>query len=229
MAVSKGEIFVSPLADNDIPASFRVLSKSFGHDAPFVDIYFPAHDTPAGQAQGSKRLQAWKQSAPNSTFLKAVTKTGSQQERLIGIAIWTHMEQAPPAELDQTENVVGVWPDERDREFMTRLWREYVVPRSQAINESQGKGVYGALVLELLAVDPDYQRLGAGKALVSWGTRVADEKGLQSVVEGTPVGRRLYEQCGMRAEIEEMRFDVGEKFSSRRKPHLIFLTREPHF
>jgi len=37
----------------------------------------------------------------------------------------------------------------------------------------------GQTVLELLAVDPDYQRLGAGNALVSWGTRVADEKSLK--------------------------------------------------
>lgn len=29
----------------------------------------------------------------------------------------------------------------------------------------------------------------------------------------------------MQAEIEEMRFDVGEEFVSRRLPELIFLTR----
>jgi len=145
MVVFKGQICVAPLADDDIPASFQVLSKSFGHDAPFVDIYFPAHDTPAGQAQGSKRLQAWKHGAPNSTFLKAVTKTGPCQDRLIGIAIWTHMDEAPPAELEKVEDVEEVWPDEKDREFMTRLWREYVVPRSEAIEGSKGRGVYGEL------------------------------------------------------------------------------------
>lgn len=31
----------------------------------------------------------------------------------------------------------------------------------------------------------------------------------------------------MRAQIEEMRFDVGDVFSGRRKPTLVFLTREP--
>ena len=34
------------------------------------------------------------------------------------------------------------------------------------------------IVLESLAVHPEYQRLGAGSALVTWGTRAADEKGL---------------------------------------------------
>ena len=32
------------------------------------------------------------------------------------------------------------------------------------------------IVLELLAVHPDYQRLGAGTALVKWGTHAADDK-----------------------------------------------------
>lgn len=61
----------------------------------------------------------------------------------MGLAIWTVMKEAPPAELSMVENVEEVWPDQSDREFMTRLWRDYVVPRTRAINDSGGKGVYG--------------------------------------------------------------------------------------
>jgi hypothetical protein len=60
---------------------------------------------------------------------------------------------------------------------------------------------------------------------VTWGTKVADELKVRAVVEGTPVGRHLYEKCGFRTEIEEMRFDVGEEFSKRTKPKLIFMIR----
>lgn len=42
--------------------------------------------------------------------------------------------------------------------------------------------LHPSAVLELLAVHPDYQRLGAGKALVQWGTKAADEQGLQVVL-----------------------------------------------
>lgn len=35
------------------------------------------------------------------------------------------------------------------------------------------------LVLELLAVHPDYQGLGAGSGLVRWGTDKADEQGIE--------------------------------------------------
>jgi hypothetical protein len=136
------KLSVALLSDEDIPASFQLMSKSFGHDAPFIDIYFPAHDTPAGQEKGSKRLAAWKQSSPDSTFLKAVHPDQNDQQRIIGFAVWTYMQEPPPAELHKVEDVNEVWPDEQDREFMTRIWKAYVTPRSKAIEESRG-GVYG--------------------------------------------------------------------------------------
>ncbi|KAI0886506.1 uncharacterized protein GGS22DRAFT_114338 [Annulohypoxylon maeteangense] len=222
MAPDKVDVVL--LSDEEIPTCFEILSKSFSNGAPFVDIYFPHHDTPSGQAQGSKRLLEWKKSSSDSTFLKAVARGNhGEQEHIIGLAVWTYMKEAPHAELDKDENVVEVWPDEDDREYMTRLWRDYVIPRTQAIAASDGKGVY---VLELLAVHPDYQRLGAGTALVKWGTKAADEQGIKAVVEGTPVARRLYEQSGFHAKIGEMRFDTGEEFAGRRKPNLIFMVRE---
>ena len=138
------KVSVALLSDGDIPASFQILSKSFDHDAPFIDMYFPGHDTTSGQAQGSRRFAIWKQTSKTSTFLKAVMQAGKGDENhIIGIAVWTYMKEAPPAQLDEVENVEEVWPDEADREFMTRLWREYVKPRTQVIRDSRGQGVYG--------------------------------------------------------------------------------------
>lgn len=138
---------VTLLTEDDMQSSFAVLSRSFGHDAPFIDIYFPAHDTSLGQEQGSRRLSAWKASSNvNSTFLKATLRPKhADEEILIGIAVWTLMNEPPPADLASVEDVTDVWPDEQDREFMTRLWKDYVVPRTIAIENSGDKGVYGVL------------------------------------------------------------------------------------
>jgi hypothetical protein len=130
---------VTLVSDEDIPTCFQILSKSFGHDAPFVDILYPHHDTPSGQAQGSKRMLAWKQSSDESTFLKAVTDQG----QMIGVAVWTYMKELPSADMANWEKVEEIWPDKEDWKFMDRLWRDYIVPRSQAITDSEGKGVYG--------------------------------------------------------------------------------------
>jgi len=138
------KVSVTLLSDEDVPASFDVISRSFGHDAPFIDMYFPHHDTPSGQAKGSKRLAAWKQASSNSTFLKAAAQAvDGNEERVIGIGVWTFMKEAPPADVAKVENVEEVWPEAGDREFMSRLWRDYVQPRTQAIQNSNGKGVYG--------------------------------------------------------------------------------------
>ncbi|KAI0968149.1 hypothetical protein F4678DRAFT_443425 [Xylaria arbuscula] len=225
MATSKTAVVL--MNDEDVPTCFKILSDSFGHDAPLVAVYFPNHDTLAGQLQGSNRLAAWKRTAPDSKFLKAVAtieKDGASEERIVGFSIWTYMRDIPPQEIEEVENVDEVWPDATERRFMASLWKEYVKPRTQAVRDAQGKGVY---VLEFLAVHPDYQRLGAGAALVNWGIQASDRLQAKAVVESTPAGRRVYEKCGMRPEIEEMRFDVGEEFSDRVKPTLIFMTREP--
>ncbi|KAI1736980.1 hypothetical protein F4680DRAFT_429805 [Xylaria scruposa] len=219
---------VALVGDEDIPKCFQILSESFGHDAPFVDIYFPNHDTLIGQVQGSKRLATWRNTSKNSTFLKAVIRINEKnkvdEDSIIGFAIWTHMKDPPPVDIEKAENVEEVWPNEQDRKFMAQLWKDYVKPRTQAVKDSGEKGVN---VLELLAVHPDHQRHGAGRALVEWGTRAADRMAIKAVVEGTPVGRRLYEKCGLHVEIEEMLFDTAEEFKGRKKPKLLFMTREP--
>ncbi|KAJ4288591.1 hypothetical protein N0V90_011828 [Kalmusia sp. IMI 367209] len=219
------KVHIAALQDSDIPTAFSMMSQSFGHDAPFINAYFISHDTPAGQAQGAKRLLAWKQSAPESTFLKAVL-TQDGEEIIIGLAIWTHMVEAPPQTLEATEGADEVkeyWPDEQDREWMKILWSEYVKPRTEAVKSAGEKGVY---VLELLAVHPSYQRLGAGAALVKWGVAAADEKGLGAVIESTDAGRLLYEKCGLKCEIEQMEFNVGEGFKGKKTPKLSFMVRE---
>ncbi|KAI1178409.1 hypothetical protein F4777DRAFT_537602 [Nemania sp. FL0916] len=224
---ANNDIYVSLIADEEIDSCFKILSKSFGHDAPFVDIYFPNHDTANGQIQGSNRLTAWKHASQDSTFLKAVTSVPGvpgDEQRIIGFAVWTHMKEIPPQKLEDAEDAEEVWPDPSDRKFMAGLWQDYVKSRTQAVTNSHGKGIY---VLELLAVHPDYQRMGAGTALVTWGIQASDKLQVEAVVEGTPAGRRIYEKCGMSAEIEEMRFDPGEEFSQRKKPKLVFMTRRP--
>lgn len=137
---------VALVGTEDMATCFEVVSKSFGHDAPFMDIYFPNHDTPSGQLQGSNRLTAWRRSTENSVFLKAVTSIEgdpANKQRIMGFAIWTHMKDIPPQKLENAENVEEIWPDVNDRKFMAAMWEEYVKPRTQAVRDSHGKGVYG--------------------------------------------------------------------------------------
>lgn len=144
---TSSKIVVEECTDDDMPEFFSVMSRAFGHDAPFVDMYFPNHDMEKGQVQDSKRFAAWRNYG-TSSFIKAVFKSGDEnQDRIIGIAVWTHMKQAPSANIEDLEDVASVWPAEDDAEYMKRLWAKYVVPRTHAVNTSKGAGVYGVIPL----------------------------------------------------------------------------------
>ncbi|KAI0438355.1 hypothetical protein F4803DRAFT_535469 [Xylaria telfairii] len=146
-------------------------------------------------------------------------------ERIVCLAVWTVMKDVPPSKLEDAEDVAEVWPDMNDRIFMASLGEDYAEPRSQAIKDSAVNGIY---VLELLAVYPAYRHIiGAGTALVTWGTQAADTLHVKAVVEGTLAGRRLYENCGFVIEADKIFFQHAEKFPARPKPKLIFMVRKP--
>lgn len=46
-------------------------------------------------------------------------------------------------------------------------------------------------------VHPDHRRRGAGHLLVEWGTKKADEMGVEMFVESTEDGKPLYDRHGL--------------------------------
>lgn len=52
------------------------------------------------------------------------------------------------------------------------------------------------LDLEVLGTSPAYQKQGYGKALVKWGTDLADQLGVECYLDASPVGRILYTANG---------------------------------
>jgi hypothetical protein len=158
------QISISECLDEDLPAAMATISNGFGHDAPFFDYYFPAHDTPAGQESGLKRLQYWKQHSPKSTFLKATAEDG----KLIGFGVWTFMTVPVSDKLDEVEeDVAGTWPDKDDADHMRELWQLYVPCRNGAIKDSKGRGVYG-VYKSLFQPSPCCEVLTARQSLKCW-------------------------------------------------------------
>ena len=56
------------------------------------------------------------------------------------------------------------------------------------------------LVIYFTFTHPQYRNRGAGHLLMEWGTRKADELGLEIFVEASPLGFQLYSKHGFRAE-----------------------------
>ncbi|KAJ7157560.1 hypothetical protein C8R43DRAFT_883148 [Mycena crocata] len=239
MSTTTSNISVEPCTPSDLSRCCTIMTDAFQDNAPFLSAYFPNLASEEGKKQGTARLQKWQASDPRSHFLKAVERSSSGGTTAIGFAVWTHMLEAPLPDLAATEDVEATWGKGDDARFIQDLWADYVVPRGEESGVSRIASIVSFRngcrtadflrpVLELLAVDPEYGRRGAGTKLVRWGTDKADEMGLEAVVEGTPVGKPVYERSGFRTVIEEMKFEKAEKhFPNKRMPVLVFMTRTP--
>ncbi|MCJ1312464.1 hypothetical protein MMC25_006138 [Agyrium rufum] len=76
------------------------------------------------------------------------------------------------------------------------------------------------LALQIMFTHPAYRRKGAGTMLMKWGTELADELGLESWVQATPLGKALYLHFGYEVVKELLLVpdvDEGEKSDEWRR------------
>jgi hypothetical protein len=74
----------------------------------------------------------------------------------------------------------------------------------------------------MIFTDPKHQRRGAGSMLVKWGVDKADEMGVETCLEATLFGRRVYEKFGFHVtERVVVPVPVPEKWAD--KPTLGYL------
>lgn len=65
------------------------------------------------------------------------------------------------------------------------------------------------LTLETLVAHPDHHRRGAGRILLDWGVRKAEEQNWQMYLSATPIGFKSYERVGFKT-VKEITFDRGD-------------------
>ncbi|KAK4495501.1 hypothetical protein PRZ48_013833 [Zasmidium cellare] len=205
---------------DDLDEIVHVMSRSFKHDAAFVDVFYPGHDTPEGHAKAVKQFASYWQGYESHADLVVATDGSGE---IVGFALWTYMSSSinlSPATLESTPFA----ETEDDAEFAKQVWKSFITPRRSAIFEAEKShpGV-GLWVLEYLAVDPNHQRKGAGSKLVNWGLEKARNDGMGAVVEGTPPGQPCYTACGFETVIAEMEHVVDERFRGRKLPEIAFM------
>ncbi|MCJ1415052.1 hypothetical protein MMC32_001382 [Xylographa parallela] len=156
----------------------------YPHEA-LHDVIWPGPPTPDNLAKCKARQQAWMQADGHSTYLKITdTNTGT----IVAGAKWCIYEE----DSERPERIMVDWYGEEgsaERAFGQELIDEFHRRRVERM-----KGPH--CLLDLCFCSPTHQHRGAGTQLVQWGTRKADEMGVQAFVEGTLTGRRLYEENG---------------------------------
>ncbi|KAL8282772.1 hypothetical protein RB597_010152 [Gaeumannomyces tritici] len=186
----------------DLERCFEVVSLAFGHDHPYIDALFPAHDTPQGRADGAR----WLVSAlrdPSGTGRAArlcrhrhgphcgLRKVGHL--RRLRARRWAGQPQGRPLARQGGQGVGRL-----------HLVGVYAPPLGRA------QGERGHLVsLDIMSVDPAYQRRGVGATLMKYGVDEADRLGLEAVVEPRGWG-------GIFARILDLRSGKTSRYLIRR-------------
>ncbi|KAL8946892.1 MAG: hypothetical protein Q9222_006771 [Ikaeria aurantiellina] len=121
-----------------------------------------------------------------SNWIKVVDEDTGE---VAGAALWLVFEENPYAEWPKEKPTCTWWPEGPKRAMADEIMGQVMVPRLERMSKPH-------LLIDLCFVRPSYRRRGVGKMLVEWGTKKADDMGIESFVESTLSGKPLYESCG---------------------------------
>lgn len=181
---------VIPAEDADMDRIFEIACIAFARNEPLWDVMWPNHWQDTGRQKGAARMRAIRNTTPSTTYLKAVDEeTGV----IMGMAKWNKFDNASyVTDLDNPQPAGNHWETEDESSYAAVMTQLFLAERDAAIRRTGGHLVS----LDILTIDPAYQRRGVGDALVKWGTKLADEMGVEAVVESSVFGKGLYEKNG---------------------------------
>ncbi|KAF2452148.1 putative GNAT family acetyltransferase [Karstenula rhodostoma CBS 690.94] len=232
-------ITIEPVSSaEDFTQVFHCVSEAFGRqakDATWIATS-PGWDTPEGQKKGADQLvKRWqnvktnKDGKPNTIFLKATLPdpADASKQRIAGMAIWQQASFVdgygdPPTD-DMSELLQTLDPTEA--RFAGQMFKSLWKRRIAYAKEKASADPPAIFVLDLCAVDPDFQRRGIAQKLVQWGLDEAKRRGdLECTTEASSMGRGAYQKLGFQPEgTGDIVYEVDAEFASRDKPPNLFL------
>ncbi|CAJ0547709.1 Ff.00g044630.m01.CDS01 [Fusarium sp. VM40] len=218
----------------DFTGAFRASANAFGHqtkDAVWI-AFNPDWDTPEGVKVGAQRMvdrfssiTKNRDGQPNTVFVKATLG-----DTIAGLAIWQQASVVDgfgdaPKDLNEGGLLEKLYPgNEAEQRFLAQADASLFGRRREIIKEKASASPPAVFVMDLCAVDPQFQRRGIARKLVQWGLDEAERRGnLECITEASTMGRLVYLQQGFKQEGEETVYKVDEEFRDRDLPSNIVL------
>jgi GNAT superfamily N-acetyltransferase len=180
-------------SDEEFDTLIPLLWRSYSNPRiPFLPLLFSAQDD--APASKKKAIELSKQMFlkshqmdPSSHWLKV---TDAETGEVVGGCRW-HVHETNPyvGEKATARFVVPFSSDPTEKEFASLVLGQILNPRAERYAKAHTH-------LHICFVHPDHRRRGVGALLMSWGVKKADEMRVESFLEGTPMGRHLYEKFG---------------------------------
>ncbi|PNS20578.1 hypothetical protein CAC42_305 [Sphaceloma murrayae] len=170
-----------------------------GCSSGFLNVFYPKGVTP--------EIAAWNREThvkaieSGDTFYFIVRDVSSPSKPAIGAARWQLVTKAKSAVEMETDEAQASKDRAADRpvdNVRYDRFEEFRVAQYKSKKEHLAGRPY--LYLKSIATHPDHQRKGAGKVMMRWGLRKADDLGVPAYLEASEAGRRLYEQSGFEAK-----------------------------
>jgi GNAT superfamily N-acetyltransferase len=162
---------------------------------------------------------------PNTVFVKATLS-----DTIAGLAIWQQASVVDgfgdaPSDLNKGGFLEKLYPgNEAEQRFLTQADASLFGRRREIIKEKASASPPAVFVMDLCAVDPQFQRRGIARKLVQWGLDEAERRGnLECITEASTMGRLVYLQQGFKQEGGETVYKVDEEFRDRDLPSNIVL------
>ncbi|KAL9091713.1 MAG: hypothetical protein Q9165_004789 [Trypethelium subeluteriae] len=197
------------------------------HNDSAHKVFYPVlHDRETALSECKERLWNEHINDPSSHWI-FVRDGSSDSLKVLGACQWRFYEQNPfPYGMPDVK--ATWWPEGGARDLASEFARKCLSPRAAWMSRPH-TGVSSLVPLSLgcsigkvssahtldtglswCVVLPTHQKRGIGQALMAWGLRKTDELGLESYIEATPAGRKLYERCGF-CFVARVDIDVHDK------------------
>jgi GNAT superfamily N-acetyltransferase len=201
---------------DDFHVLVEVEERAFT-SSEIIPLIFPlSAETKPGQRKAVKvhnHQEAWS-TDPSSRYFKACLPDG----KIVGFAKWkVYPENSEPE--------VPWWETRLPLNANKELCAFYFGGVNRAREEAMKQRSHFKLVI--LAVLPEYQRMGVGSKLLGCGLQEADREGVECWIDSSPFGLGLYMRFGWQ-EVGGFDVDLGKWGGEEGKvSRTVYLVRQP--
>ena len=193
-------IIVRPVSDTELHRACIIEVAAYA-DSNLSSILFPGPFPPDSQQQRVDQMIQMRKDDPTIVFLQAIDIASG---RMIAAAKWNLYKTPEDTEIPIRKLEFGPGTNqeacmaffggmkEKKKEILGNRPHLCMLQVRRYCMEIANRG----LDLHMLHTDPEYQRRGAGSALMEWGKQKADELGLPIYLESSAKGYPFYKKHG---------------------------------
>lgn len=178
---------IRPATEADIPRIIQIQFSAFTGD-PYQEALFPPSDDDR-QLAVDRTVKSWN-ADPTARWMVVLNSNNTEGD-LLGFALWNiHKHFRPESEWKKEPEVD--WCEGRQKEIACNF-----LAMNARLRQKMWEGRPHVL-LNLLCIHQDFQRKGAGTALMQWGMDVASNLRLAIHIEASAAGYELYRKLGFK-------------------------------